>query len=339
MNYLKTIRTIVCCAMVVLMSVSCRQETPTTTPKQVFSWLIYKEGVSFNDLGSAIKHVKSISIFGNPPKSFIDECHRNGIEVYHAVGGNEKNLDTAEKITTVVDKYVADCKENGYDGIDLDFEHLAADFQPTYTTFLQLASQKLHADGKKLSHCVSFYPSVYEDNEAKMFYNPEVLAATCDVVRVMCYDMYFAPGIGNPELKDRDDCSGIGPTSNYPWTKEAMTFWRQHISKEKLLMALPAYSNDYAVTGGFKGRQIYQSVPDSVSGPLSSPIWLWHEKINMYVYDGTDGARHLFYASDARSTEAMLELADALDISQIGFWHYSSVNPQMWDVTDQWVKR
>ena len=35
----------------------------------------------------------------------------------------------------------------------------------------------------------------------------------------------------------------------------------------------------------------------------------------MYLYDGTDGNRHLFYASDARSTEALLELADELGIS------------------------
>ena len=148
-----------------------------------------------------------------------------------------------------------------------------------------------------------------------MFHDPAVLNTTCDLVRVMCYDMYFAPGIDKPELKHRDDCMGIGPTSNYLWTREAMLFWMKHIPNDKLVMALPAYANDYAVTGGIKGRQIYQSVPDSINGILPSPIWLCYEKVNMYLYDGTDGNRHLFYASDARSTEALLELADELGIS------------------------
>ena len=84
--------------------------------------------------------------------------------------------------------------------------------------------------GKKLSHCVSFYPALYQDNETKMFHDPAVLNTTCDLVRVMCYDMYFAPGIDKPELKHRVDCMGIGPTSNYLWTREAMLFWH-HLHK------------------------------------------------------------------------------------------------------------
>ena len=80
-------------------------------------------------------------------------------------------------------------------------------------------------------------------------------------------------------------------------------------------------------------------VPDSINGILPSPTWLCYEKVNMYLYDGTDGNRHLFYASDARSTEALLELADELGISQIGFWHFNSVDPQMWDTTAKWQKK
>lgn len=321
------------------MSVSCKQETPTTIEKKVCPWFIYKDGNSFKDIEPVKELISSISVFGNPPKSFIDECHQNNIEVYHAVGGNEENIDTPEKIKALVDGYVDDCNSNGYDGIDLDFEHLNPDVQVVYTEFLKLASGKLHAAGKKMSHCVSFYPALFQNEQTKMFHDAEVLAETCDLIRVMCYDMYFAPGVDRADLKHRDDCMGIGPTSNYAWTREAMAFWIKRIPKDKLVMALPAYANDYAVTGDIKGRQIYQSVPDSVSGALPSPTWLCYEKVNMYLYDGTDGNRHLFYASDARSTEALLELADELEIPQIGFWHFSSVDLEMWNATGKWKKK
>lgn len=333
------IRAIAGCAILVMVSVSCKQEAPATTEKKVSPWFIYKDGTSFKDIEPVKEIINSISVFGNPPQSFIDECHQNHIEVYHAVGGSEANIDSSEKIEALVNGYVDDCKVNGYDGIDLDFEHLNPDIQAKYSGFLQLASQKLHAVGKKLSHCVSFYPASYRDKDAKMFYDPNVLAQTCDLVRVMCYDMYFAPGVDNPELKDRDDCMGVGPTANYPWAKEAMLFWINRISKEKLMMALPAYANDYIVTGSLKGRQVYQSVPDSVIGVLPPPTWLCYEKVNMYLYDNSKGDRHLFFASDDRSTEALLELADELKISQVGFWHFDSVDPQMWDVTDKWKKK
>lgn len=339
MTHSKLISTVVYCVMLVMVSVSCKQETLTKAEKKVFPWYIYKEGSSFQDIEPVKELVHSISVFGNPPKSFIDECHRNNIEVYHAVGGSEENIDTPDKIKTLVDGYVKDCSENGYDGIDMDFEHLSADVQSTYTGFLELASQELHAAGKKLSHCVGFYPALYEDETTPMFHDPDVLARTCDLVRVMCYDMYFAPGVDKPELKDRDDCMGVGPTANFAWTKETMAFWIKRIPKQKLVMALPAYSNDYAVSGNIRGRQIYQAVPDSVSGVLPAPTWLCYEKVNMYLYDGSDGNRHLFYASDARSTEALLKLADELEIPQIGFWHFSSVDPQVWDVTEKWKKQ
>lgn len=333
------IRSAIYCAILVIVSVSCQQETPTPTEKKVFPWFVYKDGNSFKDIEPVKELIGSISVFGNPPKSFIDECHQNKIEVYQAVGGNEETISTPEKIKALVDKYVEDCNIYGYDGIDLDFEHLNPNIQDAYTELLELASQRLHATGKKLSQCVSFYPALYQDSKTKMFHDPKVLATTCDLIRVMCYDMYFAPGVDNPDLKHRDDCMGVGPTSNYPWTKEAMLFWIKHIPKDKLVMALPAYSNDYAVTGSIKGRQIYQSVPDSVSGILPPPTWLCYEKTNMYLYNGVNGNRHLFYASDARSTEALLELADELDIPKIGFWHFSSVDPQMWDVTEKWKKQ
>lgn len=339
MKYLKVIGIVVCCVLLVLVSASCRQEAPTNAGKQVISWYIYKDGSSFKDIEPVKDVISSISVFGNPPKEFIDECHRNNIEVYHAVGGSEENINTPEKIKALVDSYVEDCKANGYDGIDMDFEHLSPEVQEIYTGFLELASERLHAAGKKLSHCVGFYPALYLDANAKMFHQPEVLARTCDLVRVMCYDMYFAPGVSKSELKHRDDCMGMGPTSNYPWTKEAMAYWISQVPKEKLVMALPAYSNDYAVTGSSKGRQIYQSVPDSVRGVLPPPTWLWYEKINQYLYDGADGNRHLFFASDGRSTEALLELAEELEIPKIGFWHFSSVDDDMWKVTRQWVER
>ena len=89
-------------------------------------------------------------------------------------------------------KYVSDCNANGYDGIDLDLEHLSPDIQDAYTEFLKLASRELHAVGKKLSHCVSFYPALYQDNETKMFHDPAVPTySPCDSIRVMCYEMHF----------------------------------------------------------------------------------------------------------------------------------------------------
>jgi len=311
--------------------------TAQKAEKKISPWYIYNKNSSFEDLAPYKEMIGSISIFGNPPKTFIDACHQHGIEVYHAVGGNEETINTPAKIKEVAEQYLNDCLENGYDGIDLDFEHLDPKIQPQYSNFLQEVSKKLHGARKKLSHCVGYYKTLYEDETPIIFYDPEVIGKTCDLVRVMCYDLYFAPGRNVKELENRDDCQGIGPTSNYLFTKSAITFWLKYVSKEKLVMGLPAYSNDYTIdlTGG--GKQVYAAVPDSVCGNLPKPIWQYLDKLNIYLYRATDGKPHLFYASDEKSTQSLMEIGDELHIYNIGFWHFSSVDPKTWNIVKEWT--
>jgi spore germination protein YaaH len=310
-----------------------------TSKKKIVTWYIYKDGNSFEELEPLKDIIGSISVFGNPTKAFIDECHKNNIEVYHAVSGDEKIIDSAYKIKNVVNEYINYCNLNNYDGIDLDFENLNPGMQNIYSVFLKEASTRLHNAGKKLSHCVGFYPDLYKNIVTGIFYDPAVIAATCDLVRVMCYDMYYAPGRSDKNLLNRDDCQGIGPTSNYSFTKDAMTYWSRYISKDKLVMALPAYSNDYTLTGNGTGKQVYATVPDSIRGTLPSPTWQWYEKLNIYLYNDLNGNSHLFFACDSKSTKALLEISDEFKIYNIGFWHLSSVDPKTWSIVREWINK
>lgn len=332
-------KNLVCIVLLALGMISCnsKKQAETMPTKQLHPWVVYNDSSSFADLEPVKDMIATISVFGNPPREYIDKCHEAGIEVYHAVGGNEESINTPEKITALVNGYVDDCVNNGYDGVDFDFEHLAPSVRSVYSGLLQKTAKALHAVGKKVSHCVGFYPALYADENTELFYDPAVLEQTCDLVRVMCYDMYCAPCIGVKELMNRDDCQGMGPTSNYLWTRECMLYWKKRISANKLIMALPAYGNDYKLTGVITGKQIYSSRPDDATSELHDPIWLCYEKVNMYLYDDSDGCRHLFYAADARSTECLLQLADELQLPQVGFWHFSSVSPEMWKVTRNWI--
>lgn len=297
-----------------------------TSKKGVDPWYIYKSGNSFADIEPLKDIIRSLSIFGNPPKEFIDECHRNNILVYHAVGySDNKAIDSPDKIKKISDEYVNFCKLNGYDGIDLDFEHLDPDFQDSYSEFLKELSTRLHTAGKKLSHSIGFPPT----KGHQRFYDPKVIAETCDLVRVMCYDMHYAP--------DRAD--GIGPTSDYSWTKEGMVNWAKYVPVNKLVMALPAYSNDYTMTAGGGGKQVYAAVPDSVNGTLQPPLWQPYERLNIYLYNDFNDRTHLFYASDWKSIKSLLEISDELKINNIGFWHFSSVDPKIWKVVGEWINR
>ncbi len=307
--------------------------------KQIAPWLVFREEKGFDRIQQNADILSSLSVFGEPPREFIDRCHGLNIEVYWGVSGNATAFDTPAHAQATLEKYIEACRTKGYDGIDLDFEHLDPAIQDKYSDFLRLVSSSLHRLSKKLSHCVGFYPGMELNPPRKIFYDPKVVAETCDMIRVMCYDMYWAPGRGDPKMADRPDTQGIGPTSSYPWAREAMRFWVQQAPREKLIMGLPAYSNDYDLSPKGKGKQVYGSAPPVPAPAQLEKAWQWYERLPVSVYTDPAGARHVFYGSDPESTRAHLETVDELDLPGIGFWHFSSVDDATWKVVRMWLSK
>jgi spore germination protein YaaH len=331
------------CLVVLIMLSASSALAQTTAPfknrRQIATWLVTKEEKSFGRIRQNADILDSLSVFGNPPAGFIDQCHQLKIRVYLGVSGNGSAFDTPARAQATLEKYVRACRDQGYDGIDLDFEHLDPGLQDKYSEFLRGVSTRLHAMRKNLSHCVGFYPGMDQVPPRKIFYDPEVVAQTCDLIRVMCYDLYWAPGRGDPKQVDRPDTQGIGPTSHVPWAREAMRFWLSHAPREKLIMGLPAYSNDYSLAPKGRGQQVYAAKPQAADPASLEKAWLWYEKLFVYLYNTPNGERHLFYASDADSTKSHLQTVDELNLPGIGFWHFSSVDAGTWEVVRDWIKR
>ncbi len=315
-----------------------QQSTHPKGRRQIAPWLVVDEEKGFDRVQRNADILDSLSVFGDPPEGFIDRCHKLQIEVYRGVSGNASAFDTPAHAQATLKEYVQACGTRGFDGIDLDFENLDPKVQGNYSEFIRMVSEKLHAMKKKVSHCVGFYPGMDENPPRKLFYDPEVVAENCDLIRVMCYDLYWAPGRGDPKLADRPDTQGIGPTSQFHWAREAMQFWLGRAPRAKLIMGLPAYSNDYSLAPGGKGEQVYAPTPQGVDPASAEKAWLWLERLFIYLYTGQDETRHIFYASDAVSTKAHLQTVDALDLPGIGFWHFSSVDDATWKVVREWVR-
>jgi spore germination protein YaaH len=303
--------------------------------KRIDTWLVLDEEKGFAKIEQYADILSSLSVFGNPSKEFIDRCHQLHIEVYQGVSGNASAVDTAAHRKATVDQYLQACQIQGYDGIDLDFEHLDPSLRGTYSEFLRQTASALHKIGKKLSICVGCYPNAEWNRPEKEFYDPKVVGETCDLIRVMCYDMYWAPGWADPEFKNHPDALGMGPTSTYLWAQAGMRFWLGQVPREKLVMGLPAYSNDYTLSPSGGGKQVYASRPQVQVETQKS--WLWYERVSMYRYLD-NGVPHVFYASDAESTKAHLDTIDELNLPAIGFWHFSSVDENIWKAVRDWLK-
>ena len=274
--------------------------------------------------------LQSLSLCGIPPPAgFMEACAKHNITTRKLVSGGEKLFSTDSEMHATVDGYLKDCHEVGYDGIDLDYENLDPAVQDRFTLLMRTLARELHAMGKMMSICVGFYAAMYKRPPARYFYDPDVIAEVCDEIRVMCYDMFYAPYAPS---------HGIGPTSTRPWAKDAMQFWLERVPREKTLMGLPAYSNDFDLLMGGKGAQIYGKLDAVTKSGNVEKVWMAYEEVNSYRYLATDGRPHLCFASDEASTAAQLKTVDELDIPGITFWHYQSVTPEMWAAVRQWLR-
>eukprot|EP00937_MAST-01D_sp_MAST-1D-sp2_P000901 g901.t1 len=285
--------------------------------------------------------------------SWVHEVtHTLGIETYKLGCGalpfddlTSFYTSAARKIT--VEACVATAVNGSYTGIDLDYEHMPvrnATVTAAYSAFVRSLSAALHAAGKKLSCCVGSYPT--PENGIQVFYDPAVLNETMDVVRVMNYDMYWVGGRGVPSLAARPDCVGAGPTSTQPWAKQSMQWWLARIARAKLVMGLPAYSNDYCSLphcGGGNGTQIYASGPpttpgEAVAGSVET-AWQFFEQIYVHRYTSAKtGQPRIRYGTDVRSTRAHLATADELGVSQVGFWTWLSADARMKSAVFAWTQ-
>lgn len=314
------------------------------------SWFFYDKDHGIEKLAPFADITSSVSIAYSPAMNdtlagFVKQCQELGIETYKIVGGKASAIDTPQAAQATIEGYIKDIHKFGFDGIDLDFEHLDPNVQDSYSVFLRDLSARLRKMGKKLSHCVGYYPQMYKKPPEKFFYDPKVINETCDLVRVMCYDLYYAGPEG----------TGMGPTCTKPWVKETMKFWLKYVDRKKLLMALPAYSNDYDITSAAKGRQIYghsspatpkdaqhveytwlHNAPTVKEGTEVERYWLYYECVNLYRYIDDKDHTHLFFASDADSTAALLEVAAELKIPYTGFWCRRYVTPEMWKAVRNW---
>eukprot|EP00729_Bicosta_minor_P026287 gene26287-26476_t len=279
-------------------------------------------------------------------QAFMKAVAELGIDTYVLWGGDLNSFYTAEARDATVTKCLQMVADGHFTGIDLDFEHLPqnASVSNAYTTFLLHLSAALHKKGRKLSACVGSYPTA--EGGISVFYDPAVINATCNVVRVMNYDMYYVGGRGVQSLKSRPDCAGVGPTSTVPWAKFSMEWWSARVSVEKLVMGLPAYSNDYSALphfGGGNGTQQGVGPPNEGAEALKGSVestWEFFDQIYVHHYsDATvqGNPPRIRYGTDARSTKSQLKTADALGIKQVGFWTWNSASAEMMDTLYNWT--
>ncbi len=211
---------------------------------------------------------------------------------------------------------------NGYDGIDIDYEQFAyADGRDTWpstvhswTAFVQELANAMHAHGKLLAVTV---PPTYDmlggPDSGYWVYNYPVIGQVADRVRIMAYDFSVPTA---------------GPIAPLAWVQSLTNFAVTMIPAQKLQLGIPAYGREWsfghAGTCGGAALRKHSYTPDEFNGIAAAhgvaPIWDPATGEKIYSYTANDGVcavnRWVSYV-DADGLAARKAIADAAGLG----WH------------------
>lgn len=138
-------------------------------------------------------------------------------------------LASSENRARLIGNLLDEVKKNNYDGVNIDFELMAAADAGNFTTFLRELKTSLGAD-KVLSVAV-FARTGTEKWLSPYEYNK--IGVIADWVVVMAYDYAYTS-------------TAPGPIAPLWWVQEVAAYMIENMPREKILLGLPTYGYDWA---------------------------------------------------------------------------------------------
>lgn len=190
-----------------------------------------------------------------PWKSFIAEARKNKVRVIPSVmWGNGETihqiLSNTKTRIALEDEIAKVVKENNFDGIDIDFEAKQHETMNYFSTFLKGLYQRM---GKKWVYCTvearmplenRYSPGATIPPDAMDYANDYVqMNKYCDRVEIMAYDQ----GVIDVRL-NKARMAPYAPVADPAWVEGLITMATKSINKNKIILGVPTYGYEYAVT-------------------------------------------------------------------------------------------
>lgn len=317
-------------------------------------------GLFVNDEGEFIKVVNGETNPGKREwdsqqiKDLITKSHIYGTKFTLSIVCQDNDdigsiLDNKEAQAKLIANILNEVKSRDLDGINIDFEYLGEpdeQYKQKFTAFSQKLSSNLHRVKPRAKLELSIMP---RSARIPDIFDFKALVPLYDNFIGMSYDFYGS----NPEI-----AGPIAPMTGFKENKyffDVTTMYQdleKYIPKEKIVMGVPHYGWDFAVTDGktIQSKTIPQDSPDGYAAVLSYATarekkdlkktqcqfddyakepWCW--------YTDKAGVDHQVWFQDNKSIGIKYDFANSHDFAGIAIWTlgYDKDYPDLWDLMEQ----
>ncbi len=184
----------------------------------------------------------------------------DGVAIHNVLSNSASRIALEDEIANLV-------KQNGFDGIDIDFEAKQHETIDYFSTFLKGLYARM---GNKWVYCTiearmpvenRYSPGATIPPDATDYANDyNALNKYCDRVEIMAYDQ------GTIDLRlNAARSAPYAPVADSGWVGTLVTMAAQNIAKNKIIIGVPTYGYEYLVTplatGGYKYDRLWAFNP------------------------------------------------------------------------------
>ncbi|HPS88285.1 MAG TPA: glycosyl hydrolase family 18 protein [Spirochaetota bacterium] len=194
-----------------------------------------------------------------------------------------------------------------FDGVQIDFESVAADDGENFLSFLKVLKGKLKPE-KVLSIALPAKAKLVTDA-----YDYKKISSIADRIFIMTYDEHWSTSIP-------------GPVASFTWCREVVNFASDNIPPDKLVMGIPFYGrswqdknfNKSVRTGKLDELLLKENILKEYSDETGNKI-IYRDTVDITVYcDNNNSIR-----------EKLLLFRNYTD--SVGFWRLGFENKNIWD--------
>ena len=266
-------------------------------------------------------------------ESYVENAHARGLAVWPLVDDFIYFDDPAQRVTLLmstdsrnrfVGYMIAQAKELGFDGINLDFEVVPLEAASGFEQLVRELSVACRAHGLVFS--IDNYPPRPHTEH----YNRKLQGEVADYVIIMGYDEHWGTS------------SGAGSVASLPFVVDAIEQTLAVVPANKTMNAVPFYSRLWATTIDTGELRI-----DAVPGLGWQQKWLsersiepeWDEELGQnYAEYVRKGVLYQIWLEDGDSMQTRLDAMEVFDLGGVAAWRLGLEKPETWDIIGAWTR-
>jgi spore germination protein YaaH len=248
----------------------------------------------------------------------------------HALTNDRKAQDE------MIAAFIRECKENGYDGVNMDVEDVMWTDRDSLSAMLKRGADALHAEHLQVQIDVcpngpghagetAFGKWIFE--EWRLGYDLKALSESVDLICLMTYDQ-------------NTRWTTPGPVGGWIWTKMNLEYALKVVPKSKLSLGIAVYG--YHWYTGDPGNEKTEKKPNPTADYISYPnaIFLrdtyggktqWDEDDHTpWFYINRDQMREWVFYTDKRAFMERYDLAKQNGIEGVCSWVLGEEDPSIW---------